>query len=185
MAKKQRLSGNFVDSAFDVVEAIKRALLRRGLIRQKPKTKTPRSLTAKLRRKKLVTAAIKAHDILFKANTVFPFTLFPDTVTLDREKLTIATRYFFGVSKITSIPIRDLLNVEADTGPFFGSVHTASRFFNTVPFSIKWLSRNDAVKLQRLLEGYIIANEQDIDCDSLDTGRLCALLEDLGKGDTG
>jgi len=80
--------------------------------------------------------------------------------------------------------VRDILSVEADIGPFFGSVHTASRYFITNPYAINFLWRRDAVRLQRMLQGYIIAHEQGIDCDSIETDKLVAMLNDLGKGDT-
>ncbi|HET7827345.1 MAG TPA: hypothetical protein VFK97_00560, partial [Candidatus Saccharimonadales bacterium] len=47
----------------------------------------------------------KSLDVLYEATTVFPFTLFPDTLTLDREKLTIANRHFWQSATITSVPV--------------------------------------------------------------------------------
>ncbi len=166
----------------DIFEALKRAMLRRGFIRQKSSENIEQATN--LQPTALETTVTKSHDILFKANTVFPFTLFPDTVTLDREKVTFATRLFFGVAKITSVPVRDILSVEADIGIFFGSVHTSSRYFITDPKSIKYLWRKDAVELQRLLQGYVIVFEQDIECSHISKEELKDLLHDLGKGDT-
>lgn len=187
MVRVKSASRDSPDLVLDVFEAIKRALIRRGFVRQKPPV--VKAKRAVLRRKikeprELVAAAVKSHDVLFKANTVFPFTLFPDTVTIDREKLTFARRSFFGVARVTSVPIRDILSVELDIGPLFGSVHTSSRYFITNPYSINYLWRSDAVRLQRLLQGYIIAHEQGIDCADIGKERLVALLNDLGQGDT-
>jgi len=186
MVRARKLPKDSPESVLDIFEAIKRALIHRGLFRQKRITRnlSPTSRVAR-QNKRLASLTEMGHDILFKANTVFPFTLFPDSVILDREKVTFVTRYFFGVAKITGIPIRDLLSVEADIGPFFGSVHTASRFFITTPFSIRWLRRKDAIKLRRLLQGYIISNEQDIDCAKIEKDKLIAMLNDLGGGETG
>jgi hypothetical protein len=180
--KKRDISKDSPDSIVDTFEAIKRALIHRGLIRQKQRAR-PQSRIVK-RPKKLVDVTTKSHEILFKANTVFPFGLFPDTVTLDREKLTFTSRFFFSVSKTTSVPVRDILSVEVDTGPFFGSVHTSSRYFITNPYSINFLWRKDAIRLQRLLQGYIIAEEQGIECTNIEKDKLIVLLNDLGKGDT-
>ncbi|MGA3150318.1 MAG: hypothetical protein ABSD10_01700 [Candidatus Saccharimonadales bacterium] len=182
MARRKNFSENSPDSLLDVFEAIKRALIRRGFVRHKPvaKLRLPRIL----RPRELKGIALSSHDVLFKTNTVFPFNIFPDTVTVDREKLTIAHRIFFRVAKITSVPIRDILSVEADVGPFFGSVHTASRYFVTNPYSVNFLWRQDAIRLQRLLQGYIIANEQKIDCSTIEKDKLIAMLNDLGEGDT-
>lgn len=182
----------------DVFEALKRAYVRRGFIPNKPKEvedevlsepttlvlDVPIDTIPETGQAKLIDLTQKAQDILFQADSVFPFILFPDTVTLDREKLTIANRLFFRVAKIISVPIPDILSVEADVGPFFGSVHLTSRYFFTNVRSIKFLSRSNAVKLQRLLQGYIIANQRKVDCTSIGTKDLITLLNDLGQGST-
>lgn len=185
MVKKIKFPESSPEAVLDVFEAIKRALIRRGMFRQAAKVESKKKRASASKQPKLAKIADKSHDILFKANTVFPFTLFPDTVTLDREKLSFANRFFFKVAKITSVPVRDILSAEADIGPFFGSVHTTSRFFITNPKSIRWLWRSDAEKLQRLLQGYIIAHEQEINCDDIEKGKLIAMLNDLGTGRTG
>jgi hypothetical protein len=183
MAKKLR---SLEGVNLDIFEAIKRALIRRGFVRQKSSKTSPKKAPPLGRlRKRLLAVTLDSHDVLFRTNTVFPFTLFPDTVVVDREKVTFISRYFFFTAKVTSIPIRDILSVEADIGPFFGSVHTASRYFITVPHSINWLWRHDAIQLQRLLQGYIIANEQEIDGTSIEIDKLVTMLNDLGQGASG
>ena len=134
---------------------------------------------------KLLNVAGKAHDVLFKAGTIFPFDLFPDSVTIDREKLSIVQRFFFFTARIISVPVRDILSVEADVGPFFGSIHITSRYYPVNPYSVNFLWRSDAIKLRRLLLGYIIAHERDIDCAEIDKAELVYLLNDLGQGDIG
>jgi hypothetical protein len=130
---------------------------------------------------KLLGVTIHSHEILYKAKTVFPFNFFPDTIIIDKEKLTIIARYFFWVAKITSVPIRDILSVEADVGPFFGSIHLTSRYFFTNPHSINFLWRKDVFKIQKLVQGFIIANEREIDCSAIDKSQLEELLEHLGE----
>ncbi len=145
---------------------------------------------------KLYTAAIKSRDVLFQANTVFPFILFPDTISLDREQLTIVHRPFFRMAKITAIRIKDILNAEVDVGPFFGSLKVATRYFagtdnqfagadtsekiNTPP-TINFLWRHDATKLHSLLQGYIIASQKGIDCADVPKEELIMLLRELGQ----
>lgn len=170
----------------DVFEAVKRAFIRRGFVRSRRKEPAPLKPTGP---EQLIDLTIKAQDILFKADTVFPFTVFPDTVTIDREKLTIATRIFFKVAKINSIPIADVLSVEADVGPFFGSIHVTSRYFgqspNTnarSPYTVRFLSRDNTLQIQHLLQGYIIAHTREIDCTNIDKKQLIILLKDLGQG---
>ena len=131
---------------------------------------------------KLYDVAIKAHDVLLEANTVFPFILFPDSIAIDREKVTVVRRPFFRTAKIVSVRIHDLLNVEADVGPFFGSVHLTSRYFLNNPESIHFLWRSEAARVQRLLQGYIIAQQEKVDCSNIPKDELIVLLDDLGRG---
>lgn len=125
-----------------------------------------------------------ASDTLLVATTVFPFTLFPDTITIDRSKLTVTKRFFFAISETFSIRIEDILNVTADTGPFFGSVQITTRFFanEKKPYDVNYLWRSDALRIKRILLGYIIATTKNIDCSSMDAKKLAKMLDDLGKG---
>ncbi|HET8670477.1 MAG TPA: hypothetical protein VFM05_07595, partial [Candidatus Saccharimonadales bacterium] len=126
---------------------------------------------------------IGSNELLAEATTVFPFTLFPDTVTVDRTQVTIAHRSFFAVGDITSIRIEDVLNVDTNVGPFFGSLKVYTRFFNTQkPYRINWLWRNDALRVKRILQGYLIATKKQIDCSALKTEELATMLDELGKG---
>jgi hypothetical protein len=131
---------------------------------------------------KLFNAAIKSHEILFAADTSFPFTLFPDSVTLDREKITIAQRFFFRTAKVVSSRIKDIQGVELDVGPFFGSVKISSRFFDDDHKTISFLKRSQAIKLAKLIRGFVIASQEDIDVRNVPKNELLMLLEDLGKG---
>lgn len=130
----------------------------------------------------LVELTEKSQDILYEATTVFPFTLFPDTITLDREKLTIAKRYFWRTANITSTPVSEIMSCEASVGPFFGSLHLTFRFFTDNQRTLSFLTRSDALEMQRLIHGYIIAHRREIDTTSVNKKRLVELLTDLGQG---
>jgi len=132
---------------------------------------------------KLHNAIGSAHQVLMSATTVFPFTLFPDTITIDRAKVTVAHRFFFSMAEVVSIPVKDILNVTADIGPIFGSVNITSRFFDQKePYAISYLWRGDALKIKRIMQGYIIAQQKEIDCSALETKELASMLDELGKG---
>ena len=131
----------------------------------------------------LLDTTIQAHEVLMKVDTVFPFTLFPDTVAIDREKITITQRLFFQVAKINSTQLGDIQSIQANVGPFFGSLKITSKFFVNNPQSVKFLWRHDAEKIQRLVQGFIIAKQKDIDCSEIDKHKLIAMLSDLGSGE--
>jgi len=123
-----------------------------------------------------------AQDVLLRATTVFPFTLFPDTLTLDRSKLTITHRGFLNAGEVLSINIEDILNVTATVGPIFGAIKISTRFFDTTkPYTIDKFSRSDALKIKRITQGYVIAKQQGIDCSALSNHELTKLLDELGK----
>lgn len=134
--------------------------------------------------KELLRMTLKSNEILYKATAVFPFNLFPDTVTIDREKVTFANRFFFRVAKISSTPIQDIQSIEADVGPFFGTVKMSSKYFISNPREVNYLWRHDAIKLQHMIQGYVIAIERKVDCSKLGKEELVALLQELGSGDT-
>lgn len=121
-------------------------------------------------------------DVLVRAQTVFPLTLFPDTLTIDRTKLTITHRNFFKAGEVLSISIEDILNVTASVGPFFGSIKLSTRFFDlNRPYTVDHFHRADALRIKRIAQGYIIARQKKIDTSALSTEELAKLLDDLGK----
>lgn len=135
-------------------------------------------------KKELENAIKGSHQVLVSATTVFPLTLFPDTVTVDRAKLTITHRNFFKQAEVMSIRIEDVLNVTAQVGPMFGSVIITSRIFNVEkPYKVNYFWRDDALKIKRITQGYIIALQKEIDCSSLKTSELSKMLDELGKDD--
>lgn len=132
-------------------------------------------------RNELQQAIQGAHEVLCTATTLFPFTFFPDTITLDRAKLTITHRSFFGVAEVMSIRIEDILNVTASIGPILGSIKIVSRVFNVEkPYVVDGFKRQDALLIKRVTQGYVIALQRKIDCSSLPIHELAAMLEQLG-----
>jgi hypothetical protein len=123
----------------------------------------------------------KSHQLLATVRTVFPLTLFPDSVVVDRTKVTIIERDFFWSANTISFQIEDILNVSASVGPFFGSLTIASRVMSTVDhFHVNYLWRKDAIALKHIIQGYIIAKRSGMATDHLSQKELVALLGELG-----
>lgn len=131
--------------------------------------------------KELIEEAEKVRDILIKAESVFPFVLFPDTVAVTRAKVVITIRTFFRVSEVISLQIEDILNVESDLGPFFGSIKVYTRVYGTQPLRITFLKRKDTIAVKRIIEGHIIAHRQGIENTHLEKDELIKLLKSLGN----
>lgn len=128
--------------------------------------------------KRIIT---RSNEILASAKTVWPFTLFRDDIIVDRTKITITKRSFFFVSEIMSIRVEDILNVKVSLGPFFGSLTLAVRVLSSEDHhTINFFWREDAVHLKHIIQGYIIAQHNNIDCRDQNREMLIATLSELG-----
>lgn len=123
-----------------------------------------------------------SHEVIMKARTVWPFTLFRDYIIVDRSKVTIMIKDFFFVDHTISIRLEDILNIKASTGPFFGSITIVVRVLNSEDHhSISFLWREDAMKLKNILQGYIIALNNNIACTDQTKEELIETLTELGQ----
>lgn len=130
---------------------------------------------------KLRNLAKRSHEVLVSANTVFPLTLFPDTIVVDRTRVTIIDRIFFFTSRSVSVQIEDILNVSCGVGPFFGSLTISVRVMNSTDhFEIDHFWRHDAVRLKHVIQGYMIAMRNDVDLTQLSRDELVEHLNELG-----
>lgn len=152
---------------------------------QTPRTiimEKPREMSPQESKKELKDAIKDSQRILVTATTVFPFSLFPDTIIVDRTKLTVTHRTFFSVADVVSIRIEDILNVTASLGPIFAAIKITSRFFNNeMPYVLNHFWREDAMKIKRIVQGYTIALEKKIACGGLETTELVKMLDELGQ----
>lgn len=147
-----------------------------------PASRESEKITPEDTRRELKEAIKGSNEVLGTATTLL--NIFPDTVTIDRAKMTIFKRTFMNSGDVISIRIEDILNVEATVGPIFGSLKIFSRVLGTdKPYVISRLKRSDTLRLKRVAQGYVIALQRDIDCSKLPTRELTHLLEQLGQDD--
>jgi hypothetical protein len=134
----------------------------------------------------LVQALGSSKGVLIRATTVFPLTLFPNTISVDRSKITITRRNFFWSGEVTSLAVEDIFNVTASVGPFFGKLSITTRFSGSDQPSDEILEldnfwRHDALRLKRIIQGYLIALKKGVDTSVLSDEELTATLDELGK----
>ena len=120
-------------------------------------------------------------DRLLTVKSVFPFTPFPDTICVDRTKVSIISKFFFASEQITSIAFDDLLNVHESHGPVFGTVKIFHRYFVDQPLEVKYLFRRDADKLERILEGIIVVRQAGLDVANIPKSHLMDELRKIGR----
>ena len=124
----------------------------------------------------------QSQEILAGARTVIlPMNIFPDTVTIDRMKVTINLWESLWSHRFVTLRIQDILNVAANTGLLFGSLTISTRVMNSTDhFVIMGFWNRDVIRLKRVLQGYMIALHQGIDVSGLSTDRLVRKLDELG-----
>jgi hypothetical protein len=130
---------------------------------------------------KLLSLTQGSRDNLFMAKTVFPFVLFADTLKIDRQKITIVHNDFLWKSQTASTELKNIMKIEADVGPLFGTITVTSKHFLNNTQTIRYLKRKDVATAQRLLQGFMIAQRANIDTDNIGRERLLTLLNDLGR----
>lgn len=131
----------------------------------------------------LRTVVKRSHEILASATTVMlPVNMFPDTMVVDRTKITITKRTFFWSKSVISVRIEDVLNVGISTGPLFGSLTISSRVMNSTDhFEVNYFWRDDAVRLKHIIQGYMIAHHNNIDTKDLSREELIETLLEIGR----
>jgi len=124
----------------------------------------------------------QSQEILAGAKTVIlPYNLFPDTVTVDRMKVTIDIWRSLWSHEVVTLRIEDILNVSAHIGLLFGSLTISTRIMNSTDhFEINGFWNKDAKRLKHIIQGYMIALHQGVDVSELSTDRLARKLSELG-----
>jgi hypothetical protein len=122
-----------------------------------------------------------SEEIILKVKAIFPLDLFPDTIIMDRQKLTVVNRTFFNSAHTVSVQLKNIRNVESELGPLYGSVTITSKQFANNTYTIKHLRRSDIVNLQRSVQGAMVAHEEKIDTSKIHAGQLRGLLHKLGS----
>ncbi len=124
----------------------------------------------------------RSREVLLSAVTVFPPKLFQDSIIVDRTKITIIKRNFLWSADVISIRIEDVLNISTSVGPVFGSISIASRVMNSTDhFQIGSFWRNTAIDIKHVIQGYMIARNNNLDTDHLTIEELVSTLSELGR----
>jgi hypothetical protein len=123
-----------------------------------------------------------SNEVLVTADTISK--LHKSTLTLNRVKLFAEKRSPLGAVDDMSVRIEDVLNISATLGPISGTIKIATKF-NTpgTPYKIGPFHRKDALKLKRIVQGYIIALQRRIDVNMIPTNELVGYLYDIGVDD--
>jgi hypothetical protein len=129
---------------------------------------------------KLATLAEETDTILFSCRTVFPFTLFPDSISIDQTKITVSRKIFFLSESMYTILISDLKFVHVNTSPFFAQVIFEIAGHEQNPTPIKYLLRRDAIKLKEIAMGLVTAKKEGISMQGISKKSILKNTKKIG-----
>lgn len=131
----------------------------------------------------LQSLAAESQSILFKFHTIYPFDFFPDEIIIDENKVSIVTRAFFLSYHIRSILISDITDVSVDTGLLFAtlSIVDSSNYRFPITEKISFLSKKNALTARKIIQGLIMAKNNNIDLGRFTVSSIRDELCTLGE----
>ena len=135
-------------------------------------------------KKDLDIIASRAEKILFKAKTVFPFDFFPDTVTIDANKVDICLKSFFATETVTSIMLKEIMDVRVNIALFLATLIID---YGPHPLKIKsvfvsQLLKKDALKAKEIIEGMLVLYRgENIDTSKLKPEEAMEEIKEVGR----
>lgn len=118
---------------------------------------------------------------LFCVTTVFPFRLFPTTVSVDKKKVDVIREIFYKSKHIQSILIQDIANVTVETNLFFAQLVINDRLPLNQPIVIEYLPKESAMKIRRIIEGLLVGDHAQIDTAQSSGDHFVSQLETIGR----
>src|SRR5690606_31028444 len=109
--------------------------------------------------------------ILCKVKAVFPLQLFPDSITVDSNKIDIIYREFFWTKYIFTILHEDLRTIKVSTVPFFATVYFEVKGYEDNPRPVRFLWSEDAVRLREVIIGLNKAIKKKVEVEELPNGK--------------
>lgn len=133
---------------------------------------------------KVVVAGLvkKSNRILASISThKFPIDLFPDTLNVEEGRLTIITRNFFFSSQVQSVDLKNIANVYINMAPFFAQLVIVSKTFTENEVRLKYLWKEQAVEMRRIIEGLRTFESEGIDTSVYSKKDLITKLKELSN----
>jgi len=118
---------------------------------------------------------------LLEISTVFPFILFPDTLRIDLQKVSIIHSEFFWSKREETINISDILAVSVESGPLFATFIIKTKFFTQKPLRIRYLIKSEASIARRIIHGLMLVKKKKIRIEEAEPSKIIAMLEEVGK----
>ena len=131
------------------------------------------------------TLVERSQDVVFEARSVFPLDVFPDHIIIDRSKVVIVFREMLGFETEHTILLNEVRDVDAELGYFIGSLKILVSGPGVQWTSITNLRKNDARRGKQIIDGLLIAKNENCDLDDLSHAEMVKQLTALGSWNSG
>lgn len=131
--------------------------------------------------KKLRQVVSSTDSPLLSVKTVFPFSFFPERISVYRLKVDILFHHFFFSYSVFTILIDDLVSAKISTNLFFASLSFELKNFEKNPEPINFLPVTPAARFQHLVNGLIAARNAKVDLTTLSDEELLDKVLAIGQ----
>jgi hypothetical protein len=151
-----------------------------NILKQEGKDKQTKDQATKKEKdkQKLVDLVKKSNRCIITISSLFPWDLFPSTITVEESRVTFTFRQFLS-SQSHSVEIKDISNVFIESSLFFATLQVVSRTYVKNDIKIGYLSRKKAQKVQRIIEGLRTFIENHINTSNYEIDELLAKIEEF------
>ena len=120
----------------------------------------------------------KSNRCIITVSSLFPWDLFPNTITVEESRVTFTFRQFLS-SQSHSVEIKDISNIFIESSLFFATLQVVSRTYVKNDIKIGHLSRKKAQKVQQVIEGLRTLIENNINTSNYEIDELLAKIEEF------
>lgn len=125
----------------------------------------------------------KSNRRIISISSLFPWTLFPNTIEVEESRVTFIFRQFLA-SQTHSVNIKDVSSVFIQSSPFFATLQVVSRTFVQNDITIGYLSAKKAQQVKMIIEGLRTFAEHNIETSNYEINELIAKIEEFHKNKT-
>jgi hypothetical protein len=132
--------------------------------------------------KRLGEMADRSQRVLMRISSKRPFDLFPDSLIIDENKISLVHREF-GLTDVHIVFIENISYVTINTSLVAATLSITDSTSERFPqiLSVQWLKKEEAVKARKLIHGLMAAKKVGINFAEFNAYELVSECERLGE----
>ena len=120
----------------------------------------------------------KSNRHIISISTSFPWTIFPNTIDVEEDRVTFKFRQFLSYQSY-SVEIKDISNVFIESSFFFATLQIVSRTYTQNDIKIERLDKYKATKVHKIIEGLRTFAEHNINTSNYDIAELISKIDEF------